>query len=201
MVEKSLVSDLLEKIRSGDRSALGELLHLYRPYLRIVAERNLGPRVGVRVDASDIVQQTWMEAAKAVNKFAGKTEPEFSAWVAAILNRNLQNVVRNQRAGKRDVRKEIAPGGSATLSWRGLGRNAISPSKKAIQGERALRLAAAIEELTEEQRKAVVMRHLEDKPLEEISKALNRSKSAVAGLIYRGLRELREKMPELSVEI
>lgn len=194
------VSELLARNRAGDSSALGELLQVYRPYLRIIAERKLGPKLAVRVEASDVVQQTWMEAAKAFPNFAGSTEPELSAWLAAILDRNVQNLVRDNRAAKRDIRREEAPAGSATLSWGGA-RQASTPSKKAIQGERALRLAAAIEELPDEQRTAIVMRHLQEKSLDDIAKELDRSKSAIAGLLYRGLRSLREKIPELSVEI
>src|SRR5437879_31857 len=81
-------------------------LNQYRGYLRALAQIELGRRLQSKVDASDIVQQSLLEAHQDLAALLGKTEGELVAWLRTILTRNLLNTARDFTAQKRDIRRE-----------------------------------------------------------------------------------------------
>lgn len=174
---------------------LDKLLSHYRPFLRLIAEQSLGQSVKRREDASDIVQQTLAEAAAGIGRFTGHTESEFSAWVRQILKRNVINTVRDHHAAKRDFRRETyldgEADGSAIISWHVPTSGSSSPSLKLIKAESALNLAIALDKLPADQRTAVTLRHLSGLSLAEMAVAMNKTPAAVAGLLRRGISQLR----------
>ena len=189
--------------RAGvDKSALGQLFARYRPFLVAVARQRIGPRLAVRADASDVVQQTLAEAHQAFAGFQGATEPEFSAWIKRIHDRNLAEAVRKHvGAAKQSIdRERPIDDADASVSFRWLepAADQTTPSQQLIKGEKALLLAEAIESLPEMQREAVRLRHIEGWGLEDIAKELDRSVVATAGLIKRGLQTLRTRMADHS---
>lgn len=187
--------ELLHQARRGDADAWGALLTEYRPYLRVLAERDLDSAVKARVDASDIVQQTCLEAHRDLGHFQGTGAAELLAWLRRILDNNLAEMVaRHIVARKRSTRNETAL--DATLAsdvpvCRELTAEVSSPSRRAMRGEDAARLARALESLPSDQREAVRLRHLEGWTLCELALRLERSEVAVAGLLKRGLQQLR----------
>jgi RNA polymerase sigma-70 factor, ECF subfamily len=190
---------LVQAIREAPRDAVARemLLTHYRPFLHLIAEQALGPAVRRREDASDLVQQTLLEAVAAIAKFSGKTEAEFSCWIKQILRHNISNAVRHNRAAKRDLRREsYVPDdeSTATISWQLPTTGSSSPSMKVVRAESALNLAQAIRALPTDQREAVTMRHLECRSLTEIATAMNRSEQSVAGLLRRGVSALRRSL-------
>jgi RNA polymerase sigma-70 factor, ECF subfamily len=182
-----------------DPQYLGELLQRYRPFLLLTLRRQIGPQLAVRCSASDVVQQTFADACRGFEQFAGATEPEFSAWIKRITEQNLKDAIRNHiGAQARTIEREnrLDDGDStASFHWREPKANQTTASDRLIKGEMALRLAAVLESLPQTQREAVCMRHLEGCSLEEIAKRLERSLPAAMGLVKRGLQALREKMP------
>lgn len=194
------LDELIAAAKAGDDDALGVLLERYRPYLRILAEQAIGPALGQRYDASDVIQQTCIEAVNDFARFEGISEGQLSAWLRQILRRNVSNLVRDNRAAKRDVRKELAlyqEGHTTTIVWLEPQADSRSPSEKVMHGETVLRLAAALETLPEDQRTAVRLRFLEGRQLAEIADELERTVSSVAGLIHRGVRALEGKMGDI----
>ena len=196
--EDAKLTELIVSAQSGNEDAINRLLVEYRPFFRLIADHAVGPMMKRREDASDVVQQTELEAYRAIAKFRGNSELEFSAWIEQILRRNVSNLVRDNRAAKRDQRREKYLDDSehsVCLTWLTPdGGQASSPSQRVIRAEAALHLAKALDELPEDQRIAVRMRHLEGSSLEEISKAMDKTPPAAAGLIRRGLQTLREKL-------
>ena len=189
---------LLREAARGDSTAREELLAYYRPYLRHVAGRRMPKLVQKRVDASDIVQQTLVDAVRGLPEFRGQTEPEFTAWMMRLLERNLLMSVRNHTLGKRDVRLEQEWGdgsGSAVLIWQTLAADGSSPASSVFRGEAALHLAAALEKLPPDQRTAVELRYIEQLPLAAIADEMGRSVGSVAGLIRRGVDALASELP------
>lgn len=189
--------DALLATAAVDPSKLAKLLTLYRPYLRLIAEQSIGIDVRRREDASDVIQQTELEAAQAIANFRGATEPEFSAWIKQILRRNVATVCRNHRAAKRDIGREQFLDDkhpSASLSWRIPAANAPSPAQQVMRGEAALELAAALEKLPDQQRIAVRMRHLEGMKIDDVAAEMGITAGAAAGFIRRGVEGLRKKL-------
>jgi RNA polymerase sigma-70 factor (ECF subfamily) len=195
-----LSSDELQRLLNDsktDPEAADRLLKLYRPVLRLIAEQLIGSGLRRREDASDMVQQTVLEAYKAIAQFRGQSEPEFSAWLQQILRRNVSNLVRDNRAAKRDLRREQyldAAEGSVSIAWLQPAAKSASPSQRVIKAEAALNLAQALDNLPEQQATAVMLRHLHDFSLEAIATTMGKSEAAVAGLLRRGLQGLREQL-------
>lgn len=190
----STIEELIRRARAGDAAALGELLNRHRAYLRLLAQRRLDTAAQARVDASDVVQQTCMEAYRDLAAFQGQHEGEFLAWLRRILEHNAAHTIeRHLFAQRRALDKERSlddsqgPGG--LLDRRAAEQS--SPSRRAMLGEAAVRLAQALDTLPPDQREAVRLRHLEGWTMEQLVAHFGRSEAAVAGLLKRGLRGLR----------
>jgi RNA polymerase sigma-70 factor (ECF subfamily) len=178
----------------------GPPLEEFRSYLIMLAQLRLNPRLRSKLDASDIVQQTLLEAHRNLEQFRGSNVNQTLAWLRQILARNLINLERDFGRAKRDVRKEqpfdVAADPSSSRLEVLLGDQS-SPSLHAQRHERALRLAEAMASLPEAQQQAIVFRHWHGLSLAEIAKRLECTTGAVTGLLYRGLKKLREQLRDL----
>src|SRR6266850_5617971 len=98
---------LLGLARAGSGPALGQLLELYRSYLAILARLQIGRRLQGKVDAADLVQETFLAAHAGFAEFRGTTEAELVAWLRQILASRLAKLVRYYYGTQgRDVRLE-----------------------------------------------------------------------------------------------
>jgi RNA polymerase sigma-70 factor, ECF subfamily len=195
------IDRLISKAQLGDHDALSELCACYRPFLQTIAALGIGRAMERRVDASDVVQETEIELVKGIRGFRGKTEPEMSAWLKQMLRRNIADKVRDHRAAIRDVRRERyldGEGSSASITWMQPHGREASPSQFVMNGEAALRFAAALESIPPDQREVVRMRFMEGMKLTEIASELGKTPGAVAGLLRRGQQALRDKIGSLS---
>jgi RNA polymerase sigma-70 factor (ECF subfamily) len=169
-------------------------------YLRLLARVQLGSRLHARLDASDLVQQTLLEAQQKLNQFRGTSEAEMAAWLRQILAHNLADALRALGRAKRDVSRErsleaaLAESSCRLQAW--LAAEQSSPSRRAERNEEVVRLAQALAELPDSQREAVVLRHFEGWHLCEIARHLGRTQAAVVGLLQRGLKTLRALLQE-----
>lgn len=173
-----------------------EVLERYRAYLHLLARLHLDRRLQSKLEASDIVQQTMVQAVQGWNQFRGRTDAEMAAWLRQMLAHNLANAFRDLGRQKRDVRREqsihsaLEQSSAQLQSW--LAADQSSPSQRAIAGEQAVQLASALAALPEAQREALTLHHLSGCSLEQVGQQLGRSPSAVAGLIKRALQALRQ---------
>jgi RNA polymerase sigma-70 factor, ECF subfamily len=176
-------------------------LERYRSYLELLARLKLDRRLRGKLDASDVVQQTLLEAHEALESFRGNDVAAQAAWLRQILARNLANAVRDLTRAKRDVRKErslqadLDNSASRMEGWLAAGQS--SPSQKLERHERALQLAEALAQLPQAQRDAVVLRHFQGLPLSDIAEQLDCTTAAVTGLLHRGLKNLRKYLTNL----
>jgi RNA polymerase sigma-70 factor (ECF subfamily) len=180
------------------RESQAERLERFRAYLRFLAQSQLDPRLKVKVDASDLVQQTFLQAYQALPQFRGRSEAELAAWLRQILARNLAHAARDFGRDKRDLERERAleaslEGSSSRLEcW--LAADQSSPSEKADRNEQVVRLADALASLPDAQREALVLHYWHDWSAPEIARHLGCTTTAVAGLLKRGLQRLRQRL-------
>ena len=100
---------LLPLAHAGEGAALGQLLEQCRNYLGMLARLHIGRRLQGKVDASDVVQEAFLEAHRDFGQFRGRTERELAAWLRQILATNLANLVQRYcGTRRRDVRLERA---------------------------------------------------------------------------------------------
>ena len=159
---------------------------------------NVDPRLNAKVDLSGIVQQTLLEAHQELGRWKSLPSDEQMAFLRRILAHNIQDEVRKLKAGKRDVQREqsleraFENSSHRLMNW--VAADASSPSLKLNKAECALQLAAALDRLPEAQREALVLQHWEGKSLADIATHMQRTPAAVAGLLKRGLRQLRDEL-------
>ena len=173
----------------------------HRNFLRLLACAEIIPDLRQRIEPSDIVQQTLLEAHKTRDKFRGTSDPEMAQWLRRILQNNIVDSVRALQSQKRDISREqaaINPGEFDQTSLRldRLLATYSSPSQNAMRSERLLQLSEAIFQLPEDQREAIIQHHLKGHKLAQISADWGKSQPAVAGLLQRGLRKLRTLMSD-----
>jgi RNA polymerase sigma-70 factor (ECF subfamily) len=168
----------------------------YRDYLHLLARLHLGPRLQPKLDASDIVQQAILQAHAGRARFRGSTESEWLAWLRAILANALAAAARQYDTEARDLDRERSLEAALELSssrMEGLfATDDSSPSERAVRGEELLLLSCALASLPAEQRQVVELHHLKGLTVAEVAERMGRTRAAVVGLLYRGLKKLRE---------
>lgn len=192
------VGQLLCQARAGDGPALGRLLELYRNYLTLLAQLQIGRRLQGKVDPADLVQETFLAAHRDFARFRGQTEEELAGWLRQILAANLTDLVRRYGAQRRDVRLERQLADELEQSSQALGRGLVdphsSPSQQAARREQAVLLADALQTLPADYAAVIVLHHLQGLTLPEVSRRLDRSLDSVKKLWVRGLARLRRTM-------
>jgi len=187
---------LFRRAKGGDGDALGRLLETYRRYLALLARLQISRRLQGKIDPADVVQDVMLEAHRNLALFRGTAEAEFVAWLRGILAACLANLVRHYQGTKRrDPRLErelaAAVDDSSRVLDGALASRQSSPSERAARREQAVLLADALDQLPEDQREVLVLRHLEELTFPEVAQRLDRTVDSVKGLWTRGLFRLR----------
>jgi len=180
-------------------SQFGRVLDSYRAYLNLLVRIEIGRGLQAKVDGSDLVQETLLEAHRHLPQFRGSSEGQFVAWLRQIMAAKLANLLRHYYGTQgRDVRLEREMGvhldQSSQLLDGGFAAHESSPSQQAARREQSVLLATAMEKLPPDYREVLFLRHFEDLPFAEIGRRLNRSVDSVEKLWVRGLARLRQLM-------
>jgi RNA polymerase sigma-70 factor (ECF subfamily) len=192
---------LLAGARRGEATALGRLLERHRRYLAVLARLQVDRRLRGKLDPSDLVQEAFLEAHRDFAQFRGATEAELLAWLRQVLVRNLANQVRRYLGTRgRDVRLERELSREVEESSAALGlalaAPGSSPSDRAARREQSVWLADALEQLPEDYRAVIVLRHLEGLAFPEVAARLGRTADSVKKVWARALARLRGLLGE-----
>jgi len=159
----------------------------------------LNERLQSRFDPEEVVQDTIVQAHKALSQFRGQTDGKFVCWLQKILENMVNDRIRHETAGIRDVAREqsLAAVAESSAYWQSIiADRGEAPDREAELSELRLRVAEALEQLPEDYRNVVICRHLSDMSVAKIAKTLNRTEKAVAGLLLRGRRKLRKLLKD-----
>ncbi len=187
----------LADARAGCREALGRVLEEYRRYLLRLANQRLPADLRAKSGASDIVQQTFLEAQRDFAGFHGQTEGELRAWLRRLLIHNLANFRRHcQATDKRQVGREVhleAGPGEAVPGPEPVAATP-SPSREATAREQTELLERALTQLPEDFRRVITLRHHGQNTFEEIARLMNRSPNGVRTLWLCALDRLAQEL-------
>jgi RNA polymerase sigma-70 factor (ECF subfamily) len=197
------VSRLIDGARQGDVQCRDQLFELCRSYLGFAARAQVESWLKRKVDASDLVQQTLLEAFRDFDRFEGCSEQEWLAWLRRILAHNVSDFIRRYRGtAKRQVRREVS---FRDLSDTGLKHGAPepiapggTPSQEFLRIESELRVAAALAELSPEYQEVIVLRNLQRLAFNEVAERMGRSRPAVQMLWMRAIKKLQEALGDAS---
>jgi len=189
------IARLLGAARQGDTDALGQLLDAHRSYLRLLARLEVGRRLQAKVDASDLVQETFLQAHRAFPDFRGTSEAEMLQWLRSILASRLSKTVRRYYGAQcRDLELEQDLGRSSQALQGMLAISETSPSQRVVRQEQAVLLANAVERLPDDYREVIVLRNLRRLRFQEVAREMGRSVDSVHKLWARALTKLRVEL-------
>ena len=196
--------ELLNEAKEGNYDSLGRLLHHYFRYLNVLSRSHIDERIKARVSASDVVQETLLEAHRDFKSFVGTSLEEFTGWIRRILFNNLARAIeRNVLAEKRDVRKQRSLNEKVNAldqtagSLEALLAADVSSVSAAMQSDEAmLQLTRAIENLPPDYQTVLKLRHFEGLPFADIAARLDRKPGAIRMLWLRAVDKLRRNLPQ-----
>jgi RNA polymerase sigma-70 factor (ECF subfamily) len=197
-LDSASVAGLLTRARDGDAAARDRLFALCRNYVGLVARAHVESWLQAKVDASDLVQQTLLEAHRDFRRFQGATEGEWLAWLRQILSHNAADFVRQYyRTAKRQAGREVAlgnPDQSSVLGLANLPDNGETPSQELVRKERELQVADALSRLSPDHREVILLRNLQRLPFDEVAQRMQRSRPAAQMLWMRAIKAMQAEM-------
>jgi RNA polymerase sigma-70 factor, ECF subfamily len=185
---------LLRKAKAGDRKAFEELFARHQDFLRRFVEMRIDPKLRSRVDPSDVVQETHLEAFARLEDYLAREPMPFRLWLRQTAFERMLKLRRQHLAAARrtvDREEHLPDRSSVMLAQHFLGHDS-TPSKRAVRKEDALRVQEALAELAESDREIVLMRNLEGLSHAEIACVLGIDEAASRKRYGRSLLRLRK---------
>lgn len=177
------------RARDGDSEAFRALVERHSRALFHLAYRITGNEA----EAEDVVQETFVRAWRALDRFEARAQ--VGSWLHRIAANAALDVVRaRRRHGEGPARRPADEAGTAHDPMDRLVSDFPSPERLAAGNEVARRLRAAMAQLTASERTAFVLRHFEDRPIEEIGRALGLHGNAAKQTVFRAVRKLRRAL-------
>jgi RNA polymerase sigma-70 factor, ECF subfamily len=190
-------NELLRAAEHGDGTARQHLLARHRSRLRQMVALHLDRRLAARIDPSDVVQETFMDAALHLSEYLRERPLPFYPWLRQLARQRLERLHRDHiRRDRRSVLREqgqslLLPNLSADALANVLKASGTSPSRHLIQNEMRRRVQDAMNQLSANDRELLVMRHLEEMSAAEIGSVLGIGAGAVRTRHVRALARLR----------
>ena len=191
--------DLMERARAGDRNAWDSLLGRHRERLRRMVEIRLDRRLQARIDASDVIQDAFVEVSERLDEYLANPKLPVFLWLRLVVGERLVRLHRHHLGTQmRDAGREVSlyrgalpAASSAALAAQLLGKN-TSPTQAVVRAERILRLQEALNTLDPLDREILSLRHFEELTAAEAAQVLGIEESAAAKRYFRALKRLKE---------
>jgi RNA polymerase sigma-70 factor (ECF subfamily) len=189
---------LIERARAGDQAALTEIYARHRDRLRRMVEMRLDRRLQARIDASDVVQDAYLEVATRLDEYLHNPTLPLFLWLRLVVGERLTTLHRKHLGTRmRDANREVAlyrgalpAASSAALAAQLLGKH-TSPTEAVVRAERVLRLQEALNTLDPMDREVLSLRHFEQLSRAETAQVLGIEEGAAAKRHIRALKRLK----------
>ena len=197
--------DLVCSMRAGNEEALAEVFSQFRERLRQIIRFRLDYRLAGRVSDSDVLQETYLAAAKRLQHFCQQDDMPAFLWLRLVVNQQLIDLHRQHlQAEMRDVRKEVSlahqgtsPHTSLAIAARLVGSQ-TSVSEIVSRGESIERLEIALNTMDSIDREVIALRHFEELSNVETAKVLGIESSAASKRYVRAMSRLGDLMREFT---
>jgi len=191
-----------ERIRlaaAGDREAMEELMAAHRLRLRQMVAVRLDGRMASRIDASDVVQESLMEATRRLPEYLEQPEVPFFVWLRQLAWQRLAQLYRfHFKAQRRSVEREVAEipvsDESMLLFADRLAASGMAPSRHLRRRETQEQVRVALARLAPVDQEVLVLRHFEQLSTKEIAAVLKISEPAVRHRQRRALERLTREL-------
>ena len=200
----AIADDLLRRAEAGDAAALGALFAHYRDRLRQMVRLRLDPRVAGRLDASDVLQEAYLDVARRFPEYAAAPAVPFYVWLRALTGQRLIDLHRQHLGAKmRDAGQEVAlyrgalPQASSASLAQQLLAGLTSPTQAAVRAEMQLKLQEALNSMDPIDREVVVLRHFEELNNVETAAVLGIETSAASKRYLRAIRRLKAILDQI----
>jgi RNA polymerase sigma-70 factor (ECF subfamily) len=175
---------LIDRARTGDRAALGELTGRFRPRLAALVAARLRAHGLPPGEAEDALQETLLRGVQTIERFTWQGEDSWLRWLGSIAEHVIVDLARDRQRRRQEPLADAA-----------VARDP-SPSRAARRDERFDRLQAALGCLTPDQRAVIQLVRLQKLPVQEVARRMDRSPDAVSQLLMRAARRLKELLAE-----
>jgi RNA polymerase sigma-70 factor (ECF subfamily) len=209
--QNSELRTLLKRSAGQDTAAVGELFELYRERLRRMIHVRMDPRLQGRLDASDVLQEAFLEYARSLPEYVKKPEAPFYLWLRCLAERKLHALHRRHLGThKRNAKREVSlyEGGMAEASSVMLAAHLLgaltAPTQALLRAELQAQVQQALEEMEPIDREVLALRHYEQLSNREAAELLGLSEAAASIRFIRALRRLKEllaRVPGLLGEV
>jgi RNA polymerase sigma-70 factor (ECF subfamily) len=193
-IENSLI-----RLRNGDQDALADLFAKYRNRLYHIVNIRLDQRLAGRIDADDILQEVYLDAADRIHHYINNHSGSFFVWLRMIATQTMANAFRRHlEAQKRDAKREmsiyagnVVGPASTPIALQLLGK-LTSPSHAAMREETARQLEEAIQGMKPVDREVIVLRHFEQLDNKEVAEVLGIQQKAASIRYIRAIARLKD---------
>ena len=202
--ENNTIADALQRLRDGDEGALAELFDKYRVRLYHIVSVRMDRRLAGRVDADDVLQEVYLDAAARIHHYINNHSGSFFVWLRLITAQTMANIFRRHLDAKmRDAKREISihsgqayESPTTPIAMQLLGR-LTSPSRAAMREESAKQLEEAIRTMKPMDREIITLRHFEQLDNKEIAEVLAINEKAASIRYIRAIVRLKELMSQV----
>jgi RNA polymerase sigma-70 factor, ECF subfamily len=196
--------NLIERARAGDRDARSALFAAHRERLLRMVEMRLDARLHARLDASDVVQDAYVEVVERLDEYLRDPKLPFFLWLRLVVGERLLKLHRHHLGTQmRDAGREVSlyrgalpAASSAALAAQLLGKY-TSPTQAAVRAERILRMQEALNSLDPVDREILSLRHFEELTAAEAAQVLGIDESAAIKRDFRALKRLKQVLTDL----
>jgi RNA polymerase sigma-70 factor (ECF subfamily) len=196
-VSASTFARTVTAAQAGSSEALGQSLEPFRRYLLEVARQAVGPALRAKGGASDLVQETFLEAQQLFPRFEGKSEAQLRAWLRCLLLHKAAKLGRRYGStAKRQLSREVSLGDNGrAVHPSQIAAPVPTPSVAVVSDEMAQRLRAAIDRLPDDYRQVMTLRYTEGLSFNEVGRRLGgRSADAARMLWARAVERLKHEL-------
>ena len=203
-ISEGLNEQLMRRLQQGDEHALAELFSQHRDRLWRMVNFRLDRRLGGRVDADDILQEAYLDAAQRIHHYLEDPSKSFFVWLRLVVSQTMIDIHRRHLGAKmRNADREVSmnrpaytQATSVCLAAQLLGAM-TSPSQAAVNAEMTRQVEEALETMDPIDQEVLALRHFEELTNSEVAESLGIQQKAASIRYVRAVSRLKDVLKRI----